>query len=254
MGRLDGKVAIVTGGAQGIGAAYARGLAAEGAKVAIADIDSGAGVVAEITRAGGQALDVPTDVADEASCMEMAKRTIAGLGGLHILVNNAAAFTNLERQKFTDITVELWDRVMAVNTRGVFLCAKACVPHMQAQNYGKIINIATGRYFQGVPMFLHYDASKGAVIAMTKAMARELGGDNICVNCLAPGSTMSENVKKKAGWVASGRGQNDVVAGRALKRLEDPADLVGACLFLASPDSDFVTGQTMLVDGGVGMH
>jgi NAD(P)-dependent dehydrogenase (short-subunit alcohol dehydrogenase family) len=254
MGRLDGKIAIVTGGAQGIGEAYARGLAAEGARVAIADIDSGAKVVEEITRAGGQALDVPTDVSDEASCMAMAAKTVARLGGLHILVNNAAAFTSLERQSFTDIPVELWDRVMAVNTRGVFLCAKACAPHMRAQKYGKIINIATGRFFQGVPMFLHYDASKGAVIAMTKGMARELGADNICVNCLAPGSTMSENVKKKGGWVASGRGQNDVVAGRALKRLEEPEDLVGACLFLASPDSDFVTGQTLLVDGGVGMH
>lgn len=250
--RLEGRVAVVTGGAQGIGAAYARRFAAEGARVAIADIDSGKGVVAEIKGAGGEALDVPTDVADEKSCNAMVAKTLAAFGRLDILVNNAAVFTTLTRQPFTEIPVDVWDRVMAVNTRGVFLAAKAAVTPMKAQKYGKIINIATGRFFQGVPNFLHYDASKGAVIAMTRGMARELGQWNICVNALAPGSTMSENIKKQVER-GGGQGLDAVVKGRALKRLEVPEDVVGACLYLASSDSDFVTGQTLLVDGGAAM-
>ena len=250
--RLEGRVAVITGGAQGIGAAYARRFAAEGAKVAIADIDKGTKIVAEIKGAGGEALDVPTDVSDEKSCTEMVAKTLAAFGKLDILINNAAVFTTLTRQPFTEIPVEVWDKVMAVNTRGVFLASKAAVAPMKAQKYGKIVNIATGRFFQGVPNFLHYDASKGAVIAMTRGMARELGPWNICVNALAPGSTMSENIKKQMAR-GGGQGLDAVVKGRALKRLEEPEDVVGACLYLASADSDFVTGQTMLVDGGAAM-
>ena len=250
--RLQDRVAVVTGAAQGIGAAYARRFASEGAKVVIADIDRGAAIVDEIKGAGGEALDVPTDVADEKSCNAMVAKTLAAFGRLDILVNNAAVFTTLERQPFTEIPVEVWDKVMAVNTRGVFLACKAAVAPMKAQKYGKIVNIATGRFFQGVPNFLHYDASKGAVIAMTRGMARELGAWNICVNALAPGSTMSENIKKQIER-GGGGGLDIVVRGRALKRLEVPEDVVGACLYLVSPDSDFVTGQTMLVDGGAAM-
>ena len=250
--RLQDRVAVVTGAAQGIGAAYARRFASEGAKIVIADIDRGAAIVDEIKGAGGEALDVPTDVADEKSCNAMVAKTLAAFGRLDILVNNAAVFTTLERQPFTEIPVEVWDKVMAVNTRGVFLACKAAVAPMKAQKYGKIVNIATGRFFQGVPNFLHYDASKGAVIAMTRGMARELGAWNICVNALAPGSTMSENIKKQIER-GGGGGLDIVVRGRALKRLEVPEDVVGACLYLVSPDSDFVTGQTMLVDGGAAM-
>ena len=250
--RLEGRVAIVTGAAQGIGAAYARRFAAEGARLVIADIDSGAAIVDEIKGAGGAALDVPTDVADEASCNAMVAKTLAAFGRLDILVNNAAVFTSLERQKFTDIPVAVWDKVMAVNARGVFLACKAAVAPMKARKYGKIVNIATGRFFQGVPNFLHYDASKGAVIAMTRGMARELGAWNICVNALAPGSTMSDNLKKQIER-GGGGGLDAVVRGRAFKRHEVPEDVVGACLYLVSADSDFVTGQTMLVDGGAAM-
>lgn len=251
MGRLDGRVAIVTGAAQGIGAAFARALAGEGASVAVADLDSGAKVVAEIEAAGGAAIDVPTDVADEAACARMVGAAVEAFGGLDVIVNNAAVFTSVERKPFTDIPVEEWDRVMAVNVRGVWLCCKAAVPEMRKRKYGKIVSICTGRIFKGSPFFLHYDASKAAVLGITRSLARELGGDNICVNAIAPGSTMSENVLKRTNWMGGNPAQT--VATRALKREETPEDLVGACVYLASADSDFVTGQTIVVDGGSAM-
>ena len=251
MGRLDGRVAIVTGAAQGIGAAFARALAGEGASVAVADLDSGAKVVAEIEAAGGAAIDVPTDVADEAACARMVGAAVEAFGGLDVIVNNAAVFTSVERRPFTDIPVEEWDRVMAVNVRGVWLCCKAAAPEMRKRKYGKIVSICTGRIFKGSPFFLHYDASKAAVLGITRSLARELGGDNICVNAIAPGSTMSENVLKRTNWMGGNPAQT--VATRALKREETPEDLVGACVYLASADSDFVTGQTIVVDGGSAM-
>ena len=251
MGRLDGRVAIVTGAAQGIGAAFARALAGEGASVAVADLDSGAKVVAEIEAAGGAAIDVLTDVADEAACARMVGAAVEAFGGLDVIVNNAAVFTSVERRPFTDIPVEEWDRVMAVNVRGVWLCCKAAAPEMRKRKYGKIVSICTGRIFKGSPFFLHYDASKAAVLGITRSLARELGGDNICVNAIAPGSTMSENVLKRTNWMGGNPAQT--VATRALKREETPEDLVGACVYLASADSDFVTGQTIVVDGGSAM-
>jgi NAD(P)-dependent dehydrogenase (short-subunit alcohol dehydrogenase family) len=251
MGRLDGRVAIVTGAAQGIGAAFSKAMAAEGAAVTIADLDSGAKVVSEIKAAGGRALDVPTDVADEKSCNNMAAKTVEAFGRLDILVTNAAVFTTVERKKFTEIPVAEWDRVLAVNSRGVFLSCKAAVPAMRRNKYGKIINICTGRIFKGTPFFLHYDASKGAVLGITRALARELGDEGIRVNAIAPGSTMSENVRRRTNW--AGGGPAETLASRAIKREEEPEDLVGACVFLASAESDFVTGQTIVVDGGSAM-
>ncbi len=251
MGRLEGRVAIVTGAAQGIGAVFAKGLAAEGAAVTIADVDSGAAVAAEIEAAGGRALDVQTDVSDEASCMNMVARTVDAFGRLDILVNNAALFTSIARSPFDEISVDVWDKVMAVNIKGVWLGCKAAVPEMRKNKYGKIISICTGRIFKGAPFFLHYDASKGAVLGITRSLAREVGDDNICVNAIAPGSTMSENVVSRVNWM--GGGPERTRATRALKRDETPEDLVGACLYLASPDSDFVTGQTIVVDGGSAM-
>lgn len=252
MARLDGKVALVTGAAQGIGAAFAKGLAAEGAKVAISDLDSGQTIVDIIKQAGGAALDVPADVADEASIAAAVQKTVAEFGRLDILVNNAAIFTMVERKTFDEIPQDEWDRVMAVNVRGVWLAAKAAVPEMRKNGYGKIINISSGRAFKGSTHFLHYDASKAAVLGITKSLARELGADNICVNALAPGSTASENVMKRS--TDLGSSMAGTVNSRALKRVETPEDLVGACVFLASPDSDFMTGQSLVVDGGAAMH
>ena len=252
MGRLVGRVAIVTGGAQGIGAAYAKGMAAEGAQIVIADVLDGTNVVNIIKQQGGEAIDVTTDVADEAACDNMVAEAVKAFGRLDILVNNAALFTSIERSDFDDITVDEWDRVMAVNIRGTWLTAKAAIPEMKKNGYGKIINISSGRAFKGSTHFLHYDASKGAVISITRSLAREVGGDGICVNCIAPGATMSENVRARN--LTKGVTQAATMATRALKREEVPEDLVGACLFLASSDSDFMTGQTMIVDGGSAMH
>lgn len=252
MARLDGKVALVTGAAQGIGAVFAKGMAAEGAKVAISDLDSGRTIVDIIKQAGGEALDVPADVADEASIAAAVQKTVAEFGRLDILVNNAAIFTMVERKKFDEIPQDEWDRVMAVNVRGVWLAAKSAVPEMRKNGYGKIINISSGRAFKGSTHFLHYDASKAAVLGITKSLARELGADNICVNALAPGSTASENVMKRS--TDLGSSMAGTVNSRALKRVETPEDLLGACVFLASPESDFMTGQSLVVDGGAAMH
>lgn len=252
MKRLKERVAIVTGAAQGIGAALARGMALEGARIAIADLDSGMKIVEEIQAAGGEAIDVPTDVADEEACASMVDSTVRAFGKVDILVNNAAVFTSVERKPFTDISVAEWDQLMAVNVKGVWLCCKAVVPEMRKHSYGKIINIATGRIFKGAPFFLHYDASKAAVVGITRSLAREVGDDNICVNAIAPGSTMSENIRKRTNW--KGGGPEKTRSSRALKRDEVPEDLIGACTFFASAESEFITGQTLIVDGGSAMH
>ncbi len=249
MARLDGRVAIVTGGAQGIGGAYAKGLAAEGAHVVIADLLDGTNMVNIIKQQGFDAIDVRTDVSDEMSCQDMVVKTVDAFGRLDILVNNAAIFTAVERKKLEDIPVDEWDRMFAVNVRGIWLSVKAALPQMRTQKYGKIININSSRLFKGSTYFLHYDATKGAVLGLTRSMSRELGPDGIRVNGIAPGSTMSENVRKRTNWMGSG-GPETKLKGRALKREEVPEDLVGTCIYLASADSDFMTGQTIVVDGG----
>lgn len=247
-GRVDGRVAVVTGGAQGIGAVYAKTLAAEGAKVAIADLLDGDPVVKTIAQAGGDAMSVTTDVTDEASVNAMVKATVKRFGRLDILVANAAIFTTLKLKPFTEISAEEWDKVMAVNVRGLFLCAKAAVPEMRRNKWGRIINISSGTAFKGTPNFLHYVTSKGAVIAFTRALSREVGGDGICVNTLAPGYVMSEGViEHQEVWGALAA---PVMASRAIKRDQVPEDLTGALLYLASDDCAFMTGQAMVVDGG----
>jgi NAD(P)-dependent dehydrogenase (short-subunit alcohol dehydrogenase family) len=252
MGRLDGRVAIVTGGAKNIGAVYAKGLAAEGAAVAVADVDDPTNTVNIIKQRGGRALGLRTDVTDARQVAEMAARTEAEFGKIDILVNNAGLYGVLNLKPFTEISEEEWDRVMRVNVRGIFQCCKAVAPIMQKRKYGKIINISSGTVLAGIPMYLHYVTSKGAVIALTRALARELGPDNICVNTLAPGLTSSgaeiEKTQAQLGRV------DFAVNQRAFKRVETPDDLVGACIFLASPESDFMTGQVVNVDGGAAMY
>ena len=251
MGRLDGKVAIVTGAASGIGPAYAQGLAAEGAKVMIADVEPGDATVHAIKESGGDALSRICDVSDEAQVASLIRDTEKAFGGVHILVNNAAVFARYVAVPLDQISAADWERAFAVNVRGSYLCVKAALPVMRRQGYGKVINIASGTVFKGVPMMLHYVATKGAIIAMTRSMATELGGDGIRVNAIAPGLTSTEYLK----------GRNDIpgvldnmAKTRAIARQEEPQDLVGACIFLASSDSDFVTGQTLVVDGGQVRH
>ena len=252
MQALTGKVAIVTGGAQGLGASFAIALAAQGAKVVIGDLLVADAVVAEIEAAGGSALAVKLDVCDAASVASCVARTIEAFGQVDILVNNAGLFTNLPIQPFTEISSESWDRVMAVNVRGTFECVKAVAPHMKARKGGKIVNIASGTAVKGTPGLLHYVSSKGAVMSMTRALARELGDDGICVNNLSPGLTMSDNVRQNDNWNADIVARN--ISSRALKREAVADDLIGALLFLVSPASDFVTGQTLSVDGGSVMN
>ena len=246
--RLAGKVAIVTGGARHIGAAYARRLALEGAAVVIADVLDGAPIANEICAQQGKALALKVDVSDEAATNRIAAEAVKAFGRIDILVNNAAIFINIARRPFYEITAEEWDRVSAVNIKGPFLCAKAVFPQMKEQKSGKIINISSSTVYWGTPMFLHYVASKAALVGMTRSLAREVGEFGICVNAIAPGLVQHE-------------GQNAPRAltelqlkERCIKRLQTPDDLMGTLIFLASPDSDFMTGQTIVVDGGSVFH
>jgi NAD(P)-dependent dehydrogenase (short-subunit alcohol dehydrogenase family) len=251
MARLDGRVAILTGGAKGIGRHYAHALAKEGARLMIADVADGKEVAADIAREHGanSVASAVTDVSDEDAVKALVANTMERFGKIDILVNNAALFAPLAEQKVIDIDTALWDRVMAINVRGVFLMTKHVAPHMIAQKYGKIINISSGTVARGIPNFAHYVTSKGAVTAFTRSTSRELGEHNICVNNLAPGFTLSDSViNENPRHLAHSREPS--IVRRALKRDEYPADLLGALVFLASADSDFVTGQTIAVDGG----
>ena len=251
MGRLDGRCAIVTGGARGIGRHYATALAAEGAAVMIADITDGSDLAEELAAKHGRnaTASMICDVSDEAQIKALVARTVERFGKIDILVNNAALYSQLEETEFTNIDVALWDKVMAVNVRGPFLMAKHVVPHMRAKGYGKIINIGSGSTFRGMPQMLHYTTSKGAVIAFTRSLSRAVGTSGICVNTLAPGFTLSDSVvENNPGHVETSR--DNAIQRRAIKRDGYPQDILGALVFLASSDSDFVTGQVIAVDGG----
>lgn len=250
--KLKDRVAIVTGGAQGIGRTYALCLAEEGAKVVIADIKDAKPVQNDIADRGGQALALHADVSNEESAKEMARQTVERFGSIDILVNNAAIFAPIETKPFYEISVEEWDDVMRVNLRGMFLCCKAVYPQMKKQGKGKIINVASGVFFKGLPLFLHYVTSKGGVIGMTRALAREVGDNGICVNAIAPGYTVTEAMAN--GSIHDEEFINRVVGSRCFKRHEKPEDLTGTVIFLASDDSDFITGQTIVVDGGATLH
>jgi len=244
---LKGRVAVVTGAAQGIGATFATALAAAGAKVVISDVSDTARAVAAVKDAGGDALGVRLDVTSNDSIRAAVEESERTFGAIEILVNNAGLFAALRLKPFHEIDEAEWDRVMTVNVRGMFQCAKGIVPSMKKAGRGKIVNISSGTFFYGAPGMLHYVASKGAVVGLTRSLARELGDANITVNAIAPGLTESEGVRAHA---QLGAAKQPTIASRAIKREMLPHDLVGTLLFLVSPESDFLTGQLINVDGG----
>lgn len=248
----DPNVAIVTGGAMGIGRAIAERFARDGAAVVVADVSGAADAAAALSAAGGQALGVTCDVADPDSCAAMAAAAVQAFGRIDTLVNNAGLYSGLSLKAFNEITPAEWQRVLNVNVMGQAFATAAVLPTMQAQGAGAIVNISSGTPFKGVPYLLHYVASKGAINAMTKALAKELGGAGIRVNGVAPGFTMSDGVKANPHQVE--KLQEISVNARVIARDQVPADIVGAVAFLASPDADFITGQTLVVDGGAYFH
>jgi NAD(P)-dependent dehydrogenase (short-subunit alcohol dehydrogenase family) len=251
--RLKDKVAIVTGAARGIGAAFAVGFGKEGAKVAIGDIRDGSKTVTAVEKAGGQAFFLKTDVTKQDQCDALAKAAMDRFGSIDILVNNAGILVTIKH--FWEVTTEEWMEIMATNTLGPFHCTKAVFPYMKAKG-GKIINISSGTIFEGVPGLPHYISSKGAVMAFTRGMARELGEYNINVNAIAPGFTHSEggdefDRDKHFPPVPLDEIQMPM---RCIKRAAYPEDLVGTAIYLASDDSRMITGQLILHDGGVSLH
>jgi len=250
--RLRDRVAIVTGGGQGLGRAFVLELAREGAKVAIAELNAerAEAVADDVRAAGGDALAVPTDVSSEESAEAMVAAVVARFGRVDVLVNNAAIFSTIKMRPFEEIPVQEWDALMAVNVRGVFLCCKAAAPHMKRQRSGKIINIASIVFDLGRANYLHYVASKGAVVGITRGLATELGDFGINVNAISPSSTQTEIPRETVRPEMA----LQFAQGQAIKRVEGPQDLVGTVVFLASADSDFITGQTINVDGGMCYH
>jgi 3-oxoacyl-[acyl-carrier protein] reductase len=246
--RLKDRVVIVTGGGLGIGKVSARRLVREGARVVVADLDGSAAESTAAELGGGEhaVLPIQLDVSDQAAVRRMVEATVERFGRIDVLVNNAALFSKLTPKPIEEIPVEEWDRVMAVNVRGVFLCCQAVLPQMRRQGRGKIVNIASGIIISGRPNLLHYVTSKGAVFALTRALAREVGPAGITVNSLAPGLTATEGTRAQLDPEEFG-GQRRM---RALARDETPEDLEGTLVFLASDDSDFITGQMIVVNGG----
>jgi len=252
MGRLSGKVAIVTGGARGIGQAYVVALAREGASVVSFDVNDSGATVGAVERIGGIAVSARGDVTDDAAVNKLAADTVERFGRLDILVNNAGLLAPLSIASSRDIALDDFDRIMKVNVRGVFQCVRAAAPHMKKSGGGKIVNISSTTAFGGPPM-LHYIASKGAVISMTYAMAAELGPDNICVNTLAVGFTESEGVEEQPSEVVDAV-RAAVLGRRPIKKSITPDDMARAMMFLVTEESDFVTGHTLVVDGGFVMR
>jgi 3-oxoacyl-[acyl-carrier protein] reductase len=249
---VNGKVVIVTGGGTGIGKVYSQRLAEGGARVVLADIaaEASEAVAAGIRDAGGEAIAIRTDVIDPDAVQAMVDQTIAKWGRIDGLINNASLMSVLPRGDWFRIPIDEWDRVMAVNLKGIFLCCRAVYPHMKTQGGGRIVNISSSRIWAGNPNRLHYTTSKAGVVGLTRALAREVGDDKIGVNAITPGFTESETqMASSSSNYVTGRDQ-----GRCFKRPQFPDDLVGAVMFLISDASSFITGQTINVDGGQAMH
>ena len=248
MAALEGKVAIVTGAAQGIGQAIADGLAREGARIVVADVQRAEEAAAAYVNGVG----LTVDVSNEDDVERMVTETLERCGAVDILVNKAGLYASLEMRPFTDIPLEEWRLVMDVNVASMFLTCRAVVPVMRERGGGKIVNISSGTPFRGVPFLLHYVTSKGAIVALTRALAKELGKDSIHVNCVAPGFTMSEGVKSHPDVIEKLRDVS--IAARTIQRDQEPEDVVGAVVYLCAPESSFVTGQTIVIDGGQTFH
>ncbi len=250
--RLANKICVVTGAARGLGRAFALRIAQEGAAVACVDVltEDNMETARLIASAGGRAVAITADVSDKDSTERMAAAVAEYFGGIDGLVNNAAIYAGLQTRPLENIPQDEWDRVMAVNVRGVWLVTRAVLPWLRRSGKGKIVNIASGVVLNGTPYLLHYVASKGAVFAITRAMARELGRDRICVNSLAPGLTMTQASIDL--FTPQAIGQN--VQSRCIVREEQPEDLLGALVLLLSDEADFITGQMLVVNGGQVFH
>lgn len=250
--RLNEKVAIITGAGRGIGKEIALAFAKEGADIAVVDLTlpEAEATAAELKALGRRALAIKADVSKWDEVENMANLVNKELGRIDILINNAAVWAGLKGTPFYLLTEEEWDRILAVNVKGVFFCCKAVFPFMKNQGKGKIVNLSSAVHFIGAPFLVHYATSKGGVVAFTRSLAKELGDYKINVNAVAPGITMTEAGKEKGT-----KEMHEMFVGRrALKRLQEPEDLAGVITFLSSDESDFITGQTIVVDGGVALH
>jgi NAD(P)-dependent dehydrogenase (short-subunit alcohol dehydrogenase family) len=248
VGELDGKVAIVTGAAQGIGRAIAEGLSAAGARIVVADLNGAEDAAAAFPNGVG----LTVDVSNETDVQRLADETVERCGSIDVLVNNAGLYASLEMRPFTEIPLDEWRTVMEVNVASMFLMCRAVVPVMRGHGGGKIVNISSGTPFRGVPFLLHYVTSKGAIVAFTRALAKEVGKDGVLVNCVAPGFTMSAGVEQHPEVIEKLRDVS--VAARTIQRDQVPEDVVGAVVYLSGPGSSFVTGQTIVIDGGQTFH
>ena len=247
MGQLRDRIVVVTGGGRGLGRAFAEACCDEGAVVVVADIDTatGSATAAKLMEAGHRASFVPTDISSPASVAALGEGLLREFGRIDGLVNNAAIATGIGGRTFEEIDVDTWDRVMAVNVRGTWLVVRALADLLRHSASGRVVNLASDTALWGAPHLLHYVASKGAVIAMTRALARELGPDGITVNAVAPGLVRGEATE----YVPRER-HALYESGRAIARAQHPEDVVGAVVFMLSKNAGFVTGQVLPVNGG----
>ena len=250
--KLKERIALVTGAGNGIGKAIAAALGREGARILVADLANAEGAAAELAAAGIDAKVIRMDITSETDAARTMQFASEAFGGLDIVINNAAIFSSLVPKPLEEISAAEWRQVMDVNTLGTFLVTKAALPMLKKSSGARVVNLCSGVAFKGNPLYLHYVASKGAILSMTRAMAKELGPHKILVNAIAPGFTLSENVEGNPALMEKVRGPS--IAGRSLARDMYPEDVVGAAVFFSGPDSAFITGQTLVIDGGSYFH